>query len=37
MSDENKMKEDELDRLYYESLSDEVPMKKDSILHTNQI
>ena len=32
MSDKNKMKEDELDRLYYESLSDEVPMKKDSIL-----
>ena len=32
MSDENKMKEDELDRLYYESLSDEVPTKKDSIL-----
>ena len=32
MSDENKMREDEWDRLYYQSLSDEVPTKKDSVL-----
>ena len=32
MNENNKMKEDELDRLYYESLSEEVPTKKDSVL-----
>ena len=28
----NEMKDDELDRIYYESLSEEVPTKKNSIL-----
>ena len=33
MDDNNKMKEDELDRIYYESLSEEVPTKKDSVFN----